>query len=225
MGHIRPVTRVSSGAASCAGSGTVSSPGGDPPDIVQHSFADDDATSSLDIVFDTNTTAGNTLVAWVRMGTDGTQTVTHGGKTFTKLHEDGWLGWDFEVYALANCNAGTTVNVSTTSGADVIRAIIAEFENMPAALNLDDTASNTGSGTTANAGQVTVIEDGSLVLMGFAVDSDPEGYTANAPLQLISEPLSDKVAAGWQVANAGNLTPTMGLNSGDWAAITVVLGP
>ena len=130
------------------------------------------------VAYSSQNTLGNTLIAYGRFtGGSGAPTISDTqGNTWFQLFSTA-NGSDTNVaWAAYNVKAGTNAVTFAQPTQSSLQAIIAEYSGVTSVTPLDQTATATGTSTTANSGNVTTLVANELIL-GFVSNSTTNGLT------------------------------------------------
>src|SRR5579863_5550204 len=139
------------------------------PAFVQSKGGTSNAASPQNIVFTSNNTLGNLLVAGGRTNGGAVQPVITDtqGNTWVVVDFDNWTGVNnFWMAYAANCKAGANTVIVTEPGASC-STVIGEFSGVAITSPLDQhTHADTGAGTwtSASSGSVTPTTSGQLIV-------------------------------------------------------------
>jgi hypothetical protein len=173
-----------------------------------------------------NVTAGNSLIAVVRIGN--VQSVA--GTTITDSLSNSWVLDAFKaqssddhllaVYRVASAKAGATVFTVSNQSADTMRVIsLAEISGL-ASGSPDASSLAAGSGTAAQPGAVSSSQPGDYVLLAASTGNN-QSFSTTQPFLMESEGTKGAYADLKQT-QAGSVSPSITFGVKDqWAAIAV----
>ncbi len=173
-----------------------------------------------------NVTAGNSLIAVVRLGN--VQSVA--GTTITDSLSNTWVLDAFKVqtsnrhllavYRVAYANAGAIVFTVSNPSADTLRVIsLSEISGL-ASGSPDASTLAAGSGPAAQPGSLTSSQPGDYVLLTASTGNN-QSFSTTEPF-LIESKVSKGAYADLKQSQAGSVTPSMTFGFSDqWAAIAL----
>jgi len=229
------VTDANSVSAQKALSITISSNSGGGIGLVQANALQASAVASVSVAFPVANTAGNLILAFVRMSSS-TQTVTltdSAGNTYIQAAAQAQTVDGSQIrlfYAKNILGAGNTVKATFSASNNHPWVAIYEYKGLNATNPLDQVASQQGSSATANTGATPATASANeLVFAGFGLPASYTGtQTVGAGYTLIQNDTSTSPGANEsQLSTAtGSFTATLGLSSSaNWSAIIATFQP
>lgn len=173
-----------------------------------------------------NVTAGNSLIAIVRIG----QVTSISGTTITDSLANTWVLDAYQaqatdvhllaVYRVASAKAGNTVFTISNNAAQTMRIIsFAELSGLSTG-SPDSTVAASGSGSSALAGAVTPSQAGDYVLVA-ASTANNQSFATTQPFQMVSEVTKGAFADAVQSQTAST-SPSITFGVSDlWASVAV----
>jgi Putative Ig domain/Bacterial Ig domain len=209
--------------------------GGGGIGLVQANALQGSAVTSLAATFPAGNTAGNLIIAFVRMSTT-SQTVALTdllGNVYTDAVTQAQTtdGHQVHIFYAKNIKAGAnTVKASFSGSNNHPWLAIYEYRGLSVTAPLDQTAHAQGSSSTPNSGPTpTTLSANELIFSGVAL---PSGYagtaTAGSGYTMVEQDSNTSPAANETMAatSTGGFTGTFTLSSGtNWSAVTATFKP
>ncbi len=173
-----------------------------------------------------NVTAGNTLIAVVRIG----QVTSVTGTTITDSMANTWVLDAYQaqpsdvhllaVYRVASAKAGNTVFTVTNTNAQTMRVIsLVELSGLYTG-SPDSKSASSGSGLSAQSGALTPSQSNDYVLVT-ASTANNQSFSTTQPFLMVSQ-VTKGALATTTPAQTNSMTPAIALSVSDqWAAIAV----